>query len=48
MITLGASDFDTSKYRKDFVRFVDEYDRRRGTKFLETFPQFEEIYVENK
>ena len=45
---IGASDFDTSKYRKDFVRFVDEYDRRRGTKFLETFPQFEEIYVENK
>ncbi len=42
---VGESNFDTDKYRKDFVKFVDEYDRRRGTKFLETFPQFKEMYL---
>lgn len=30
--------------RKDFVVFVDEHDRRRGTNFLETFPQMTEFY----
>lgn len=30
--------------RKDFVNFVDEHDRRRGTNFLETFPEFEPFY----
>ena len=44
----GGTSFDVLKYRKDFVKFVDEYDKRRGTKFLETFPQLEEMYVENK
>ena len=43
---VGESNFDTDKYRKDFVKFVDEYDRRRGTKFLETFPQFKEMYLD--
>jgi len=45
---IGTSDFDQDKYRKDFVKFVDEYDNRRGTKFLETFPQFDILYAENK
>ena len=45
---VGTTSFDTGKYRKDFVKFVDEYDNRRGTKFLETFPQLEEMYVEHK
>ena len=45
---VGETAFDTKKYRKDFVKFVDEYDKRRGTKFLETFPQLEEMYAENK
>ena len=45
---VGKDDFDVDKYRKDFVRYVDEYDKRRGTNFLETFPQLEKIYVENK
>jgi len=45
---ISDSDFNTLKYRKDFVKFVDEYDKRRGTKFLETFPEFKEIYYENK
>lgn len=30
--------------RRDFKIFVDEHDRRRGTDFLETFPQLEEFY----
>lgn len=34
----------TVNKRKDFVRFVDEHDRRRGTNFLETFPEMEEFY----
>ena len=45
---IGVDDFNTKKYRKDFVKFVDEYDNRRGTNFLETFPQFTELYAENK
>ena len=45
---ISDSDFNTLKYRKDFVKFVDEYDNRRGTKFLETFPQFDILYAENK
>lgn len=34
--------------QKDFVRFVDEHDRRRGTNFLETFPEFTDIYYKWK
>lgn len=30
--------------RRDFVVFVDEYDRRRKTDFLETFPEMEQFY----
>ena len=30
--------------RKDFIIFVDEHDKRRGTNFLETFPEFEYLY----
>jgi hypothetical protein len=30
--------------RKDFVIFVDEHDRRRGTNFLKTFPEMAEFY----
>lgn len=31
--------------RKDFYMFVNEHDRRRGTNFLETFPELEEFYM---
>lgn len=31
-------------YRKDFVIFVNEHDRRRGTDFLKTFPKLEQFY----
>ena len=45
---VGDTAFDTDKYRKDFVKFVDEYDKRRGTNFLGTFPQLKELYAEYK
>lgn len=34
--------------RHDLVKFVDEHDSRRGTNFLETFPEFEDFYNKNK
>src|SRR5210317_2034881 len=34
--------------RKDFVKFIDEYDRRRNKNFSKTFPEFEEFYKEQK
>jgi hypothetical protein len=34
--------------RKDFVKFVDEHDRRRGTNFLATFPELAKDYHEWK
>lgn len=34
----------TNVNRKNFVAFVDEHDRRRGTNFLETFPELEDMY----
>lgn len=37
-------DKTTDKNRKDFTLFVDEHDIRRGTNFLETFPEFESAY----
>jgi uridine kinase len=30
--------------RKDFAIFVDEHDRRRGTNFLEVFPEMKDFY----
>lgn len=35
-------------YHKDFINFVDEHDRRRGTNFLKTFPEMEELYKQWK
>ncbi len=32
------------KHRKDFRAFVDEHDKRRGTNFIETFPELEYFY----
>jgi organic radical activating enzyme len=40
----GNTDFNQEKYRKDFVKFVDEYDKRRGTNFVETFPELKSMY----
>jgi hypothetical protein len=34
----------TAEGRKDFVNWFDEYDRRRGTNFANTFPELVEFY----
>jgi len=41
---VGGSDFDVEKQRKDFVKFVTQYDERKGTNFKEVFPELEELY----
>jgi hypothetical protein len=38
----------TNINRNNFVKFVDEHDLRRGTNFLETFPEFEQAYTKWK
>ena len=35
---------ELKRNRKDFVKFANEKDRRRGTNFLETFPELKEFY----
>jgi hypothetical protein len=32
--------------RRDFFNWFNEYDRRRGTNLLETFPELENFYFE--
>lgn len=44
MTNKDFSEEQIKTYRKDFIIFVDEHDRRRGTKFLETFPEFKYFY----
>ena len=41
---------DTKLYqlRKDFVKFVDEHDKRRNTNFIETFPELLNFYYKIK
>ena len=34
--------------RKQFVKYVTEYDRRRETNFIKTFPQLKEFYEKYK
>jgi hypothetical protein len=36
--------YDLDTTRKDFVKFVDEHDRRRGTDFKATFPELLDFY----
>ena len=38
----------TNVNRKNFIAFVDEHDKRRGTDFLETFPEYEDVYIKWK
>ena len=45
---VGVDDFDVDTNRRDFVKFVDQYDKRRNLNFLETFPELKEFYVKNK
>ena len=35
---------DEQQNKIDFVKFVDEHDKRRGTNFIETFPELEKMY----
>ena len=42
---IGEDNFDVEHQRGKFARFVTELDKRRGTNFLETFPELEEMYV---
>lgn len=34
--------------RKDFATFVEQHDKRRGTNFVETFPELESFYIKCK
>ena len=45
---IGTSEFDEEKQRKDFVRFVTQYDQRRNTNFKEAFPELTEMYDKYK
>jgi len=45
---ISEDDFDIERNRKDFVIFVDELDKRRGTNFSETFPELKEFYAKIK
>jgi hypothetical protein len=44
METTGYSDSKLVEGRKDFYNWFNEYDRRRGTNLLETFPELRNFY----
>lgn len=44
MINPSFTETQIQTYRKDFVIFVDEHDKRRNTNFLETFSELKEFY----
>ena len=48
MVKENPEDKKCSNNRKDFYLFINEYDNRRGTNFLETFPKYEKFYNECK
>jgi hypothetical protein len=35
---------DLKVNRKDFYKFIREHDKRRGTNFIETFPELEDFF----
>lgn len=39
---------DTEKLKKKFIKYVTEYDKRRGTDFKKTFPQLNDYYDKYK
>lgn len=45
--TISSNSIKTQQ-RKDFIIFVDEHDRRRGTNFLKTFPTMQDFYTKCK
>jgi hypothetical protein len=46
LLSVYQSKLDSNQInnRKDFIVFVDEHDKRRGTNFLKTFPEMTEFY----
>ena len=40
----AENDWWLKQQRRDFVKFIDEYDKRRGKNFLNTFPEMEDFY----
>ena len=42
--TVKERDFNIETARKDFRIFVDESDKRNGTNFLKTFPEYADFY----
>lgn len=44
MFAVAKSTSSTKQNRHDFVKFIDEHDRRRGTDFFTTFPELEQFY----
>ena len=39
---------EQERNRIDFIKFVDEHDKRRETNFLEVFPEFKQFYEDYK
>ena len=44
--SIGNKNEYVDGHRRNFVKFVNEHDRRRGTDFLSTFPEFQESFNE--
>ena len=42
-MTIVGNDW-LERQRKDFILFIDEYDKRRGKNFLKTFPEMKDFY----
>lgn len=42
---ISKDSFEVEKYRKQFCRFIKQYDERRGTNFIESFPELKDFYV---
>lgn len=48
MISEQKDEYQLKNNRYNFYNFVTEHDKRRGTNFLKTFPEFEEFYNDCK
>ncbi len=46
METTNYTDEKIAEGRRDFVNWFTEYDKRRGTDFIKTFPELEDFYFE--
>lgn len=48
MISLGKNSQKLNSLRAQFAEYIVEYDHRRNTNFLETFPEYEEFFTQCK